>query len=43
MEAIAHSKTFAKKVGVAQSVGRDFVAADKATGNRIQSKHLRKK
>jgi hypothetical protein len=29
MEAIAHSPAFAKKVGVPQSVGKDFVAADK--------------
>jgi hypothetical protein len=29
MEAIAHSPSFAKKVGVSQSVGRDFSAADK--------------
>jgi len=29
MEAIAHNKAFAKKVGVPQSVGEDFVAADK--------------
>jgi len=29
MEAIAHSKDFAKKVGVPQSVGKDFVTADK--------------
>lgn len=32
MEAIAHSPSFAKKVGVKQSVGKDFVAADKAAG-----------
>lgn len=32
MEAIAHSKSFAKKAGVPQSVGKDFAAADKATG-----------
>ncbi len=30
MEAIAHSPEFAKKAGVKQSVGKDFVAADKA-------------
>lgn len=30
MEAIAHSPSFAKKVGVPQSVGQDFAAADKA-------------
>ena len=29
MEAIAHSPEFAKKAGVAQSVGKDFAAADK--------------
>jgi len=29
MEAIAHSPAFAKKVGVPQSVGKDFSAADK--------------
>ena len=29
MEAIAHSPAFAKKVGVSQSVGKDFAAADK--------------
>ena len=29
MEAVAHSKSFAKKVGIKQSVGKDFAAADK--------------
>lgn len=29
MEAIAHSPSFAKKVGVSQSVGQDFSKADK--------------
>ena len=29
MEAIAHSPEFAKKVGIKQSVGKDFAAADK--------------
>jgi len=29
MEAIAHSPSFAKKVGVPMSVGKDFSAADK--------------
>jgi len=29
MEAIAHSPSFAKKVGVSQSVGQDFTTADK--------------
>jgi hypothetical protein len=35
MEAIANNKAFAKKVGVPQSVGRDFASADK---NRKLSK-----
>ena len=29
MEAVAHNPAFAKKAGVSQSVGADFVAADK--------------
>jgi hypothetical protein len=29
MEAIAHNRAFAKKVGIPQSVGKEFVAADK--------------
>ena len=29
MEAVAHNPTFAKKVGVPQSVGKDFSTADK--------------
>jgi hypothetical protein len=29
MAAIAHSPSFAKKVGVPQSVGKDFTTADK--------------
>jgi hypothetical protein len=29
MEAVAHSPKFAKKVGIPQSVGKDFAAADK--------------
>lgn len=28
MEALAHNVAFAKKVGVPQKVGKDFVAAD---------------
>ena len=34
MEAIAHSPAFAKKVGVPQSVGKDFVAADKVRSSK---------
>ena len=29
MQAVAHSPEFAKKVGMLQSVGKDFVEADK--------------
>lgn len=29
MQAIAHSRGFAKKAGVPQEVGKDFAAADK--------------
>lgn len=29
MAAVAHSKSFAKKVGIPQSVGKEFTAADK--------------
>ena len=32
MEGVAHNPDFAKKVGVPQSVGQDFAAADKASG-----------
>ncbi len=32
MEALAHSRKFAKKAGVPQSVGKDFAAADEAAG-----------
>lgn len=32
MEAIAHSPEFAKKAGVAQSVGKDFAKADDKAG-----------
>ena len=32
MQAIAHSPAFAKKAGVPQSVGKEFVEADKASG-----------
>jgi hypothetical protein len=30
MEAVAHNPKFAKKVGVPQSVGKEFAAADEA-------------
>ena len=42
MEAIAHSPSFAKKVGVPQKVGKDFAEADKgkkfASGGMSQAK-----
>ena len=32
MEAVAHNKQFAKKAGISQKVGKEFVAADKKKG-----------
>jgi len=48
MEAIAHSPSFAKKVGVKQSVGKHFAAADKGKkfkegGEMAESKKMVKK
>ena len=44
MAAIAHSPSFAKKVGVPMSVGKDFTAADKgrkfAKGGDMATKNL---
>jgi len=44
MEAVAHSPSFAKKVGVPQSVGKDFAAADKGRnfvkGGDMESKAM---
>ena len=40
MEAIAHNKAFAKKVGVPQSVGQDFATADK--GKKFGSGGMKK-
>ena len=44
MEAVAHSPGFAKKVGVPQSVGKDFAAADKGRnfvkGGDMESKGM---
>ena len=42
-EAIAHSPGFAKKAGVPQKVGKDFVAADKASGNYMSPKKTKPK
>ena len=35
MEGVAHSKAFAKKVGIPQSVGKDFAKAD--TGKKFKN------
>ena len=40
MQAVAHSKEFAKKVDVPQSVGKDFVKADKALGNNFSKEEM---
>lgn len=39
MEAVAHDPKFAKKAGIPQSVGKDFVAADKKTGTHNQERY----
>lgn len=38
MCAAAHNKAFAKKVGIPQSVAREFVEADKRTGRFSKKK-----
>lgn len=38
MRAAAHDKAFAKKLGIPQSVARDFVEADKKAGKRGRGK-----
>ena len=48
MEAIAHSPSFAKKVGIKQSVGKEFASADKGKtfkqgGDMAESKKMVKK
>lgn len=43
MEAIAHSPEFAKKAGVPQKVGKDFAAADKASGKFKSAPPMRPK
>lgn len=42
MEAVAHNAKFAKKAGVPQKVGKDFAAADKASG-KFKAKHAKKR
>ena len=47
MEAVAHNPSFAKKVGIKQSVGKEFAAADKGKkfkeGGMAESKSMIKK
>ena len=47
MEAVAHSPSFAKKVGIKQSVGKEFASADKGKkfkeGGMAESKKMVKK
>lgn len=43
MRAVAHSKEFAGKVGVPQSVGREFYEADKRKSRRGAIKRAIKK
>ena len=43
MAAIAHNPDFAKRVGVSQSVGRDFNQADKGTGILESIVHKKKR
>jgi len=40
MEGVAHSPSFAKKVGIPQKVGKEFAKADK--GRSFASKPMRK-
>lgn len=43
MEMVAHNPAAAKRVGVPQSVGKDFVNADKGTGILSKLKRASKK
>ena len=38
MEMVAHDAKAAKRVGVPQSVGKEFVSADKAQGKAVQKR-----
>lgn len=40
MLAVPHNPAFAKKAGIAQSVGRDFAAADAASGKSFKGKPM---
>lgn len=43
MAAVAHSKKFAKKVGIPQSVGKEYNNADKETKAHERKEHKGKK
>ena len=43
MEAVAHNKAFAKKVGIPQSVGKDFAEADKGKSFKQGGVNMKKK
>ena len=43
MQAVAHSLEFARKVGVKQSVAKDFIAADKAKQEKTGHTPAKKK
>lgn len=43
MRAVAHNPEFAKRVDIPQSVGKEFVAADKALGKKRLRDLYRKK
>ena len=43
MEAVAHNKAFAKKVGIPQSVGKDFSEADKGRSFKQGGVNMKKK
>jgi hypothetical protein len=36
MAMVAHSSSASKRLGIKQSVGKDFVAADKASGKQFR-------
>ena len=42
MQAVAHNPEFAKKVGVPQKVGADFMAADKKLGDAFMRPAVKK-
>lgn len=42
MEMVAHNPQAAKRLGIKQSVGKDFVEADKAAGKHFKGKKSKK-